>query len=74
MAEGYAQATGKPGVAMVTSGPPATNIVTPLCDAYLDSIPMVVITDKCLQRQSELMPFRNVTQRESPLLSLNTTS
>ena len=44
MAEGYAQATGKPGVAMVTSGPAATNIVTPLCDAYLDSIPMVVIT------------------------------
>ena len=44
MAEGYAQATGKPGVAMVTSGPAATNIVTPLCDAYMDSIPMVVIT------------------------------
>ena len=44
MAEGYAQATGKPGVAMVTSGPAATNIVTPLCDAYLDSITMVDIT------------------------------
>ncbi|MEE2768338.1 MAG: biosynthetic-type acetolactate synthase large subunit [Actinomycetota bacterium] len=44
MAEGYAQATGRPGVAMVTSGPAATNIVTPLCDAYLDSIPLVVIT------------------------------
>ena len=44
MAEGSAQATGKPGVAMVTSGPAATNIVTPLCDAYLDSIPLVVIT------------------------------
>ncbi|MGK2957758.1 MAG: acetolactate synthase large subunit [Acidimicrobiales bacterium] len=43
MAEGYAHATGRPGVAMVTSGPGATNIVTPLCDAYLDSIPMVVI-------------------------------
>jgi acetolactate synthase-1/2/3 large subunit len=43
-AEGYAQATGRPGVAMVTSGPAATNIVTPLCDAYMDSIPMVVIT------------------------------
>ena len=38
-AEGYAQATGRPGVAMVTSGPAATNIVTPLCDAYLDSVP-----------------------------------
>ena len=44
MAEGYAHATGKPGVAMVTSGPAATNIVTPLCDAHLDSVPMVVIT------------------------------
>ena len=44
MAEGYADATGRPGVAMVTSGPAATNIVTPLCDAYMDSIPIVVIT------------------------------
>ena len=44
MAEGYAQATGRPGVAMVTSGPGATNIVTPLADAYMDSIPMVVVT------------------------------
>jgi acetolactate synthase I/II/III large subunit len=44
MAEGYAHVTGKPGVAMVTSGPAATNIVTPLCDAYMDSVPMVVIT------------------------------
>jgi acetolactate synthase-1/2/3 large subunit len=44
MAEGYAHATGRPGVAMVTSGPAATNIVTPLCDAYLDSVPLVMIT------------------------------
>lgn len=44
MAEGYAHATGRPGVAMVTSGPAATNIVTPLADAFLDSVPMVVIT------------------------------
>ena len=44
MAEGYAHATGRPGVAMVTSGPAATNIVTPLCDAFMDSIPMIVIT------------------------------
>ena len=44
MAEGYAHATGRPGVAMVTSGPAATNVVTPLCDAYLDSVPMVCIT------------------------------
>src|SRR5205814_3411845 len=44
MAEGYAHVTGRPGVAMVTSGPAATNIVTPLCDAFMDSIPMVAIT------------------------------
>ena len=44
MAEGYAHATGRPGVAMVTSGPAATNIITPLADAYMDSVPMVVIT------------------------------
>lgn len=44
MASGYAHATGKPGVVMVTSGPAATNIVTPLADAYLDSVPMVAIT------------------------------
>ena len=44
MASGYAHATGRPGVAMVTSGPAATNVVTPLCDAYMDSVPMVCIT------------------------------
>src|SRR5947208_8852719 len=44
MASGYSHATGRPGVAMVTSGPGATNIVTPLCDAMMDSIPIVVIT------------------------------
>ena len=44
MAEGYADVTGRPGVAMVTSGPGATNLVTPLCDAYMDSVPMVAIT------------------------------
>jgi acetolactate synthase-1/2/3 large subunit len=44
MAEGYAQVTGRPGVAMVTSGPGATNIVTPLANAYMDSTPLVVIS------------------------------
>jgi acetolactate synthase I/II/III large subunit len=43
-AEGYARSTGKPGVALVTSGPGATNMVTPLTDALMDSIPMVCIT------------------------------
>ena len=44
MAEGYTHVSGKPGVAMVTSGPAATNLVTPLMDAYMDSVPMVAIT------------------------------
>ncbi|GAB5350997.1 biosynthetic-type acetolactate synthase large subunit [Qipengyuania sp. 483] len=43
-AEGYARSTGKPGVVLVTSGPGATNAVTGIADAYMDSIPMVVIT------------------------------
>nr|WP_087575237.1 acetolactate synthase 3 large subunit [Sphingomonas sp. CDS-1] len=44
MAEGYARSTGKPGVVLVTSGPGATNAVTGITDALMDSIPMVVIT------------------------------
>jgi acetolactate synthase-1/2/3 large subunit len=44
MAEGYAMATGRPGVAIVTSGPGATNIVTPIGNAHMDSTPIVVIT------------------------------
>ena len=43
-AEGYASATGKVGVCMATSGPGATNLVTPLADAHMDSVPMVAIT------------------------------
>ena len=43
-AEGYARSTGKPGVVLVTSGPGATNAVTGIADAFMDSIPMVVIT------------------------------
>ena len=43
-ADGYARATGKPGVVLVTSGPGATNAVTGIATAYMDSIPMIVIT------------------------------
>ena len=43
-AEGYAKATGKVGVALGTSGPGATNLVTPICDAMMDSVPTVFIT------------------------------
>ncbi|MEO1397481.1 MAG: thiamine pyrophosphate-binding protein, partial [Pseudomonadota bacterium] len=43
-AEGYARSTGKPGVVLVTSGPGATNMVTPLQDALMDSVPLVCLT------------------------------
>ncbi|HKG50062.1 MAG TPA: acetolactate synthase large subunit [Actinomycetales bacterium] len=43
-AQGYAAATGRVGVCMATSGPGATNLVTPIADAYMDSVPMVAIT------------------------------
>jgi acetolactate synthase I/II/III large subunit len=43
-AEGYARSSGKPGVVLVTSGPGATNMVTALTDAYMDSIPLVCVT------------------------------
>src|SRR5204863_988968 len=44
MAEGYARASGRPGVALATSGPGATNLVTPIADAWMDSTPLVCIT------------------------------
>ena len=48
-AEGYARASGKPGVCMATSGPGATNLVTGIADAYMDSIPLVSITGQVPQ-------------------------
>ncbi len=44
MADGYARATGKPGIVIVTSGPGATNTITPMATAYMDSIPMIVFS------------------------------
>ncbi len=49
-AQGYAAATGKVGVCMATSGPGATNLVTPLADAHMDSVPMVAITGQVSSR------------------------
>jgi len=49
MADGYARATGRPGVVLVTSGPGATNTVTGLLTAHMDSVPMVVLTGQCIQ-------------------------
>ena len=51
-ADGYARATGKPGVVLVTSGPGATNAITGIATAYMDSIPMVVLAG---QVQSHLI-------------------
>lgn len=50
MAHGYARSTRKPGVCMTTSGPGATNVVTCIADAYMDSIPLVVITGQVFQQ------------------------
>ena len=44
MADGYARSSGRPGVVLVTSGPGATNAITGIATAYMDSIPMVVIS------------------------------
>lgn len=49
-ADGYARATGKPGVVLVTSGPGATNTVTGIANAYMDSIPIVVVTGQVATR------------------------
>jgi len=60
MAEGYAHVTGRPGVAMATSGPAATNLVTPLADAYMDSVPMVAITGQTSRAQIGTDAFQEV--------------
>ena len=49
-AQGYARSTGKPGVCMATSGPGATNLVTAIADAKLDSIPLIAITGQVTTR------------------------
>src|SRR6266513_4675151 len=49
-AQGYARSTGKPGVCMATSGPGATNLVTAIADAKMDSIPLVAITGQVKTR------------------------
>src|ERR1041385_5703649 len=48
MADGYARATGKPGVVLVTSGPGATNTVTGILTALMDSVPMIVLTGQTI--------------------------
>ena len=73
-AEGYAQATGKVGVCMATSGPGATNLVTPIADAYMDSVPLVAITGQVPSATSARTPSRRPTSSASPCRSPSTTS
>ncbi len=60
MAEGYAKATGRVGVAIVTSGPGATNAVTGIADAYMDSVPLVVITGQVPRRMIGTDAFQEI--------------
>jgi acetolactate synthase-1/2/3 large subunit len=58
MADGYARATGKPGVVLVTSGPGATNTVTGLLTAHMDSVPMIVITGQTVSTNLGMDAFQ----------------
>lgn len=58
MAEGYARASGKPGVVLVTSGPGATNVVTPMQDALMDGTPMVVFSGQVVTNAIGLDAFQ----------------
>jgi acetolactate synthase-1/2/3 large subunit len=60
MAEGYAKATGRVGVVLVTSGPGATNAVTGIADAYMDSMPLVVITGQVPRKMIGTDAFQEV--------------
>lgn len=60
MADGYARATGKPGVVLVTSGPGATNAITGIATAHLDSIPLVVITGQVTSKYIGTDAFQEV--------------
>ena len=60
MADGYARATGKPGVVLVTSGPGATNAITGIATAHLDSIPMVIITGQVTSKYIGTDAFQEV--------------
>lgn len=73
-ADGYARATGDVGVALVTSGPGVTNAVTGIATAYMDSIPMVIITGQVPTHAIGLMPSKNATPWASRVLSSSTTS
>jgi acetolactate synthase-1/2/3 large subunit len=60
MAEGYSKATGRPGVVLVTSGPGATNTITGIANAYMDSTPLVIITGQVPRRMIGTDAFQEV--------------
>ena len=59
-ADGYARATGKPGVVIATSGPGATNLVTGIATAFLDSVPMIAITGNVMNNQIGTDAFQEI--------------
>ena len=73
MAEGYALATGKVGVCLATSGPGATNLVTPIADAMMDSVPLVAITGQVKTSSIGTDASRRRTSPASPCPSPSTT-
>ena len=73
-ADGYARATGKTGVCLVTSGPGATNLVTGIATANFDSVPLVCFTGRCRPVSSATTPFRKWTSWASAAASANTPS
>jgi acetolactate synthase-1/2/3 large subunit len=74
MAEGYARSTGKVGVVLVTSGPGATNAVTGLTDALMDSIPIVCLTGQVPTHLIGTTPSRKPTRSASPAPAPSTTT
>ena len=72
-AEGFAHATGKVGVCMGTSGPGATNLVTPIADAYMDSVPLVAITANVSSSLIGTDAFQEADITASPCPSPSTT-
>ena len=83
-AEGYAKATGKVGVAFATSGPGATNLLTPICDSMMDSVPVVYITgqvrtellgtDGFQEAASDHLHCGRLTDTSMPFAILNSSS
>ena len=65
-ADGYARASGKTGVVLATSGPGATNLVTGIANAYLDSVPMVAITGNVAVNSLEILPPLDAVRIDAP--------